>query len=197
MVDNSVRAIVSEFCANMDVSEGTFFNYFPRKIDLLHYFSALSGIHVIWKTYQRADQKLYLNLIDTVFEDMAEEFENLNLIYEIFSTILGQKQTLHTIKITRAEKYFAFPECAGIENIRSPSISFEDFFEEILKKAVKNKELPETTNVHEAVLFLKTIMVGLPLAINREKIKEIRSKHKKMLELLWKGLGRKYDRGNQ
>jgi AcrR family transcriptional regulator len=188
---------ITELCASTDVSEGTFFNYFPQKLDLIHYIGALSGIHVIWKTHQKADKDCYLSLIDTVFDYMSENFKNHNLVANIASTIIRQKQLHHVIKITRAEKYFAFPGCAGIEDINPPSILFEDYFEEILKKAVKNMELPETTDVYDAVLFLKTIMAGIPLAIKREKIKDLKFWNRKMLKLLWKALGRKYDRGNQ
>jgi len=182
---------ISELCASMDMSEGTFFNYFPQKLDLVHYIGSLFGVHIIWKTYQTADKKYYLNLIDTVFDNMAENFKNPNLVYNIISTVIGQQQVPHTIKITQAEKYFAFPDCAGIEDISPPAPLFEDYFSEILKKAIKNKELPETTNVSDTVLFLKAIMAGIPLAIKREKIKDLKFWNRKMLKLLWKALGRK------
>ncbi len=190
---------ISELCADLEVAEGTFFNYFPRKIDVIRYFTDLITSHIIWKADQKNDEKNYLNNIDNIFYYLGEAIENCtNLIYEIIAAFIGQKQVIgHRTKITKAEKHFAFPECAGIEDINPPLILFEDYFEEILKKAVKNKELPETTDVNEAVLFLKTILAGIPLAIKREKIKDLKFWNRKMLKLLWKALDRKYDRGNQ
>ncbi|MDD5492523.1 MAG: TetR/AcrR family transcriptional regulator [bacterium] len=188
---------ISRFCADMDVSEGTFFNYFPCKIDLIHYFIALTSTHVVWKTYHQSDQRYYLNLIDNVFDNFAEEINDPNLIYEILSAVIGQKQVPQMLKVTQAEKYFAFPACEGIENIPTPAILFEDFFNEVLGKAAKNRELPGTTNIHDAVLFLKTLMTGLPLAFKTKDFKSLKSDQKKILRIFWKALGRKDYRGNQ
>ena len=190
---------ISELCADLDVAEGTFFNYFPRKIDVIRYFTDLASAHIIWQTEQRINKKTYLDMIDNIFYCLGEEIaNNTNLIYEIISASIGQKQAMdQRTKITKAEKHFAFPECAGIEDIRPPSMLFEGYFEEVIKKAVKNKELPQTTNIRTTVLFLNMLMAGLPLAIKKEKLKDIKSVNREMLELLWKALGRKYDRSNQ
>ncbi len=183
----------------MDVAEGTFFNYFPRKIDVIRYFTGLTTTHVIWQTEQRMNKKNYLNMIDNIFCYLGEEIaNNTNLIYEIISACIGQKQAMDQMtKITKAEKHFAFPACAGIEDICPPSMLFEGYFEEVIKKAVKNKELPQTINIRTTVLFLNMLMAGLPLAIKKEKLKDIKSVNREMLALLWKALNRKYDRGNQ
>ncbi|MDD5259701.1 MAG: hypothetical protein PHD29_07020 [bacterium] len=190
---------ISELCADLDVAEGTFFNYFPRKIDVIRYFTDLSSIHVIWQTEQRMNKKTYLDKIDNIFYYLGEEIENnTNLIYEIIAASIGQKQAMEQMtKITKAEKHFAFPGCAGIEDIRPPSMLFEGYFEEVIKKAVKSEELPQAVNIRTTVLFLNMLMAGLPLAIKKDKLKNIRSINREMLELLWKALGRKYDRGNQ
>jgi hypothetical protein len=183
----------------MDISEGTFFNYFPRKIDVIKYFIGLNTTHIMWQTEQKMNKKTYLDLIDNIFYYLGEGIENnTNLIYEIIATLIGQKQAMdQDPKITRAEKYIAFPKCEGIENIRQPAILFNDYFAENIKKAVKNQELPEKTNVHDVVLFLGTIVAGMPLAINRGNIKDIKHQYMKMLGWFWKALGRKDYRGNQ
>lgn len=190
---------ISELCAELDVAEGTFFNYFPRKIDVIRYFTDLITTHIIWKADQKIDEKNYLNNIDNIFYYLGEAIENsTNLIYEIIAAFIGQKQVMDQMtKITKAEKHFAFPDCSGIEDICPPSMLFEGYFEEVIKKAVKNKELPPTVNIRTTVLFLNMLMAGLPLAMKKEKLRDIKSENRKMLELLWKALGRKDYRGNQ
>src|SRR5215210_4290457 len=45
---------VKELCEHVQVSEATFFNYFPRKDDLLHYFTRIWTLEVLLHARQAA-----------------------------------------------------------------------------------------------------------------------------------------------
>ena len=55
---------IKEICEEVQISEGTFFNYFPKKNDILNYFIALWSIEV----------KFYINELDQ--EKPLEAIEN-------------------------------------------------------------------------------------------------------------------------
>ncbi|MDD5745933.1 MAG: hypothetical protein PHO30_01580 [Candidatus Omnitrophica bacterium] len=182
---------ISEVCSGVDVSPATFFNYFPRKIDPIYYHNQLHTIRVIWKASRMAQGKQALDFIDAAFDELIAEYENPNVVYEIISTLVGQKQSPQPMPISAAEKYYAFPGCEGIEQIQTTSVLLEDLFDDCLKKAIANGELPKTANIKDVAMMLRTILVGVPLAVKFENFKNIGSMYKKQLALIWRALGRK------
>jgi len=182
---------INEVCASVDVSPATFFNYFPRKIDPIYYHNQLHTTRVIWKASRMTQGKQALDFIDAAFNELIVEYENPNVVYEIISTLVGQKQYPQPLVISAAEKYYAFPGCEGIEHIETPSVLMENFFDDCLKKAIANGELPKTTDIKDAAMLLRTILVGVPLAMKFENFKNIGFQYKKQLTLIWRALGRK------
>jgi len=63
---------IREICKSVEISEGTFFNYFPQKIDIVNYYVSLMFIEVIWKMRKDAPSNEYINTINTFFAIMAE-----------------------------------------------------------------------------------------------------------------------------
>ena len=45
---------IRDVCKSAEISEGTFFNYFPEKIDVITYYVNLMTMKVIWKARQKA-----------------------------------------------------------------------------------------------------------------------------------------------
>jgi len=66
--DISVRQI----CKDVDVSEGTFFNYFPEKIDIINYYMHLEFLQVVWKARKDVPEGAYVALIDAVLEKFGK-----------------------------------------------------------------------------------------------------------------------------
>ncbi len=186
---------IREVCEAVDVSEGTFYNYFPAKPDVIYFHIAAFSAVSFWRLFHEIKPKSELEKIDGLLTAMAIEKLNPNQLYGLMSAIIGQRQCAlenENLKITAAEKYYAFPECEGIADVEPSTLLFKKFFKECLKKAIENKELPVDTNVEETVVHLKTILSGVALAVETKdfsKISEYRNKH---LGLLWKALDRKY-----
>ncbi len=180
---------IKEICRDVEVSEGTFFNYFPEKIDIINYYTHLIFLKVIWKARKDSPQGKNLDLINTVFEKIAEELDNANIIYQIISIMLIQKERPKQIAIPDIEKYIAFPGYAGIEDI--PTVFIDDFLRECLKGAVKNSELPKDTKINDVLVSLMAILGGTLLATKLADIKDRACHYIRQLQLFWKGLGLK------
>ena len=181
--DISIRQI----CQSVEISEGTFFNYFPEKIDIINYYSHLLFLKILWKTRKEVPQGKYIALIETVFKNAAAELNNVNIIYQIISIMVMQQERPKEMAISNIEKHFAFPDYDGIEDV--PAIFIDRFFEECLKDALKNGKLPKKTKINDVAVSLMTILGGTLMAAKLGSIKDCAYHYTRQLKLLWKGLG--------
>ena len=104
--DISIRKI----CKSVEVSGGTFFNYFSEKIDIINYYAHLIFLKIIWKTQKEIPPEKYLASIEAVFKNAAAELNNINIVYQIISIMIMQWERPKTIPISSIERYLVFPE---------------------------------------------------------------------------------------
>jgi hypothetical protein len=86
--------------------------------------------------------------------------------------------------LTLAEKYYAFPDCRGIEDIEIESL--ESFFLKHLKAAQKEGIIINTLPLKDMVVILKTILIGTPLAVELEDFQSFPDIIKKQMVLFRK-----------
>jgi AcrR family transcriptional regulator len=178
---------IKEVCRDAEVAEGTFFNYFPEKIDVIGYFLYLTTVKIIWKGKKETSAKEYIPLIDSVFSQMSEECNNNNLTYQILSVLLAQSERPRRITISAFEKKLAFPHCAGIEE--TPTMALDEWLNECVILAQKNGELSAKINVEDVVVSLMTIITGTLLAIRFSNSNSRGYHYMRQLQALWRGLG--------
>ena len=178
---------IREICQEAEIAEGTFFNYFPEKIDVIKYYLQLTTIRMVWKAKQETPSGKYLPLIDSLFNQMSEELNNNNVIYQIISVLLVQDEKPKTVDISALEKNLAFPHYEGIEE--TPSVILDEWLKESVVLAVKNGELPSKTNAEDVAVSLLTILVGTSLATRFNRSKSRGYHYMRQLRALWKGLG--------
>ena len=190
---------IKDACKNAEISEGTFFNYFPGKIDVITYYVNLMTMKLIWKARQKTSKGKYIVLINAFFKEMADEFTKLDITYELISIMVVQHEKPKKTALTDIEKHLVFPDLAGIEDIAP--LMIDEFFRECMEGALKNGELPESVNIDNTLVSLVTIMVGTMIAVKFSdvvKFKDVKSvKHHylRQLQMLWTGLGIKKQRG--
>jgi len=177
---------IRQICKDVEISEGTFFNYFSEKLDIINYYLHLLFLKVLWKTRKEVPQGKYLASIEAVFKNAAAELDNINIIYQIISILIMQRERPKAITISNIEKRLAFPDYDGIEDI--PVAFIDHFFEECLKAALKNGELPKKTNIDDVLVSLMAILGGTLLAAKLGNIKDHAYHYIRQLKLLWKGL---------
>jgi len=182
--DISIRQI----CKSVEISEGTFFNYFPEKIDIINYYMNLMFLKIIWKARKDTAQVQYLSLINATFSELAAELLNCNnIVYQLISLMIIQQERPRTVEISRLERSIFFPGSEGIDNIRV--ILVDDFLKECLQGAVKNGELSKTIKIDDVLISLMTILSGTLLAAKFTDIKDRSYHYLRQLKFLWDGLG--------
>ena len=184
---------IKDVCQSAEISEGTFFNYFPEKIDVITYYVNLMTMELIWKARQKAAKGRSIALLNAFFETLADDLIKINIKYELISIMIVQHERPKKAVIPDIEKHLFFPDLAGIEDI--PPLLIDEFFRECMEGALKNGELPGSVNIDDALVSLITIMVGTMIAIKFADTKDIKHHYRRQLQVFWTELGVKKQRG--
>jgi hypothetical protein len=175
---------IKEICQEVEVSEGTFYNYFLQKLDVISYFQNLSLLKIEWQLNQQKNKLSPLGLIKLSFDLFAETIHQPYLFFEIISVFTSQHVKPQKGNLTPAEKFYAYPEYPGIEEIKVKSL--DHFFLKYLKKAKKEGQVEKSIDNKDMVTVLKSILVGVPLTIEMEDFNNLSKIYKKQLILFQK-----------
>jgi len=178
---------IKEICESAEVSEGTFFNYFPQKIDVVFYYQQMVSLKISWQIRQYWETKSFKELIELIFDLIAEQIEQPYLFYEIISLFTSERKRPEGMALTPAEKFFAHPDYAGIDEV--PVQHLEEIFLTLVTEAVGKAEFKTDIKPADVVLTLMAILIGVPLAIHIEDFGGLKQYYRSQLSLLWKAIG--------
>lgn len=157
------EASVKETCILAEISEQTFFNYFPKKEDLMHYYAKLWSLDIVYHSDIAKKRSCNLEAIKDIFNRSANVYYRKNpyLIFELLkinsnSTIYNN---LKNKKITLAEKEIFFPKFDGIEDFEA-ELDFCNIIKPFVFQAAKNDEIRKDNKINEVVLFLRSLFFG-------------------------------------
>ena len=184
---------IKEVCNAVEVSEGTFYNYFSNKVELARYFERLTVLKVAWEVQKKEQQLEPLKMIEYAFDLMAIETSQPFFFYEIISLFTTERIKLKEGQaLTEVEKYFAFPKCNDIEKIEV--VSLENLFSQLINKAQKQGSISKKLKAKGILINLMSILIGVPLAIEIEDFNKINRLYRNQLALLWKAIKSDSDR---
>lgn len=178
---------VKEICREVEISEATFFNYFPKKSDIIDYYTTLKMYQNFWNLKEK--NKITTNPIENIksfFAVMAESTRP-TVFNEIFCFYLKNKHYDNMkCKISATEKIIAFPECKGIEEL--PPMTTHEFFTQELKKAINEKLINESTDVVKTVTILHIIMYGSLVFAHTDPKNDLKDYYKTQLNSTFESL---------
>jgi AcrR family transcriptional regulator len=174
----SVRAL----CERAQISEATFFNYFPKKEAIVVYLDTLWSLELNWYGLQVAGQQKGLSVIEALFRYAAIQIQKKpGLMGEIIAYQARERTRTPLPDITPAERMMAFRDLAGIEDLREANL--ETIFRTALQQAIDQGELPPNTLIAAVSIFY-----GVPLATQHSSPGTIGPMYRQQLALLWAGL---------
>lgn len=178
---------VKALCERVQISEATFFNYFPRKEDLIVYLDRLWTLELNWYGQQAARQQQGLAVIEALFRYTAIQIQKKpGLMGEIIAHEARERERHPGPSITLAERMLAFADLDGIEQLRDDSL--ETLLRTALQAAINSGELPDNTAIAAAMVGLVSIFYGVPLAMQHGNPAAIGAMYRQQLQILWEGL---------
>jgi AcrR family transcriptional regulator len=173
---------VKALCERVQISEATFFNYFPRKEDLIVYLDHLWTLELNWYGLQAG-----LAVIEALFRYTAIQIQKKpGLMGEIIAHEARARERRSGPTITQAERMLAFADLEGIQNL--PDDSLETLLRNALQSAIDAGELPVNTAISAAMVALVSIFYGVPLAMQHGNSAAIGAMYRQQLVILWEGL---------
>lgn len=179
---------VRDLCEEVEVSEATFFNYFPRKTDLLTYLGQLWSVELAWHGRQAlARGERGLTAVQRVFEQAARQFQAAPGVAGELIAWQARARVRHTPEpLSVNERRLAFPDQAGIESLADQSL--EQALVAALQRAVDQGELPRNTHLPIVMTALLSIFHGVPLALRLGQPSGIGAMYRQQLAILWGGV---------
>ena len=178
---------VKALCERVQISEATFFNYFPRKDDLIVYLDHLWTLELNWYGLQASRQQQGLAVIEALFRYTAIQIQKKpGLMGEIIAHEARARERQDGPTITLAERMLAFSDLEGIEDLSDDSL--ETLLRNALQSAIDAGELPVNTAIAAAMVALVSIFYGVPLAMQHGNSAAIGAMYRQQLVILWEGL---------
>lgn len=194
---------VKEVCEEAEISEATFFNYFPKKPDVLVYFIRIWMVQVSLAAGRAAGPDAGLATLEAIFRITGDQIdEKPRVMQEIIAYMaLSPDECVRQRgeELTPAELQLEFPEEENAAEIDTTG-GLDGLFRAKLERAVSLGELPANTDVDVAAHSLIALFFGVPLGMvarRREGQPAVvtagfREAYDAQLAILWAGLRARY-----
>ncbi len=178
---------VKELCAAAEVSEATFFNYFPKKADILTYHTQLWSLEIAWHLAASEAPPSGLAAIAEIFRLAARKIQaQPGVMGEVIAHQARNRSRQRTGEPGRAERLLAFPQLAGMD--RFTASGMDQLLSHHLQTAIDRGELPANTHVRSAMVGLVALFYGVPLGLAHSQPQAIGSAYQYQLNVLWTGI---------
>ena len=178
---------IKDICHLADVSEPTFYNYFPEKEDLILHYIQIWSLQVSIFAQTKINSKAGYGLLHSLFRYTANESKkNPRILQEIISFQAKTKRALQKEDLTIAERVLLFPNIVDIE--RLPANGIEGIIQNALSHAGKSGELPESTHWKSLALTIASIFFGVPI-IAFQLDEHLEKRWIESLNYVWVGAG--------
>ncbi len=178
---------VKALCQQAEVSEATFFNYFPRKQDLMAYLAHLWLLELGWHVQSAAVGAEGLAVIDRLFAQTAKTCEATpGMFRELLVWMVRGGNLEQSIDLSPVEKQLAFPGLAGIE--QTPVKGIDSWLAAHLESAIAHGDLPSNALVPTLLASLLAILLGVPLLLVSSDPRKVAGLYRQQLAMLWAGV---------
>jgi len=178
---------VAELAAAAEVSQATFFNYFPTKADLLAHFIQLWSLRVGAEARRiHAEQASALRAIEGLFRSTAEQTAaSPGVMLEIIAFQARLDPAASPEPVELAERLLFLPDEPDVMGLDDMGLG--ELLPRWIGEAVAGGELPADADVGVLTVAAVSIFFGVPLVVGRSEPSSIAPMYQLQLQLLWAG----------
>ncbi len=181
---------ICDLCADANISQASFYNYFPQKSDILVYYIQLWAVEMHWQIL--IERKLIgLNAIDALFNLTAETCAtHPQLMAEIVAFQAKSHKIIKLTPLSKADKLVAYPNYQGIETIVVEDLPA--LLSINIQQAIDAKELPRCSDVATLIISLSATFFSVPIMFNQSPLADIQAAYQQQLSLFRLGAINKF-----
>ncbi len=180
---------VKDLCERAEICEATFFNYFARKDDLLHYMVHLWGVELSSRAAMATGNVDSLAYVESMFESMGRQLRDTPRVIQEIVSHKAQCPHFHDAPPPDSrivgECALAFPDIPE-RWLQAPQ-PLARIFRRALEGAITRGELPREADIDTLDLALLNTFFGVPLWLGRSQPGTALETYRKQLDLLWAG----------
>lgn len=161
---------VKEVCDNAEIAEATFYNYFPRKVDVLFYMIRRKEIYYQCIAIAENNTSYLLLIKSYILNLLSMVTEQPQCWFEVMAVLM--KHECEFPQLTLADKLLT---CADFDFIED--MEFDGtlrLLQIYLAKAKEAGELPDEFDVEHGVLALDCLICGAPMAFRKGHMHELK-----------------------
>jgi AcrR family transcriptional regulator len=177
---------VKALCQEAEVSEATFFNYFPNKQALLEYLVQL-WIVELNRALASADSAPGLARIQALFARCAQTCRDRPGFMKAVIAWLGAGGDVGAERMPGAlECALAFPDRPDVAD--APVVGIDRLLAAQVEQAFKRQQLPDNIPVPMVIGGLLALLFGVPLTMLSHDPGRVGSFYQQQLHIFWAGL---------
>ncbi|MFT2096920.1 TetR/AcrR family transcriptional regulator [Marinomonas sp. 2405UD66-6] len=181
---------ISDLCLDTNISQASFYNYFPQKSDILVYYIQLWVVDMHWQILTK--QKLVgLGAIDALFDLTAKICANQpQLMAEILVLQAKASKIIHLPPLNEEDKLVAYPNYQGIETVMTEDLT--TLLSITIQQAIENHELPNNSDIKTLTVSLAATFFSVPIMFHKNPLEEIQAAYNQQLSLFKHGAINKF-----
>lgn len=174
---------VKDVCNDVQVSETTFFNYFPSKQAAIGYRIQLWSVGTIWEMQQQlARCGTHVDAVRQIFNSAGQaEEQTPGVMREV--VIFQATSKMEFSSLTPAEYAYHFPNSAGIAHIKAAGV--QQMIGGQLEAAQRAGELSPTLDLSAFAVILMGIFFLTPVLLASGQYGSVRDAYRRQLDILF------------
>lgn len=176
---------ISELCEIAMVSQASFYNWFPKKTDLLFYYIQLWTVEAQWYAAEKAAARPGLNTIEQIFQFTAQKVKtHPRIMSEIAAHQIKATDLSGFRPINETDIKVNFPEIQEVDQYRSNGL--EAIFPKHLEIAISQGEISSGTDVSVATRLLASVFLASSAMLQSDE--NLEHLYAQQLQVIWQGL---------
>lgn len=172
---------VDEICQKAQISRGTFFNYFPTKEHIFHYYLRIFTIRIALRMKEWSDDLSFHDKVNQLYTWFREDKQYAKFFDNYINFVLNVGEASNEMKLIDAEFIYFFNGITEDEYEMYNELTLGKLFERICKEASEKGEIV----LQDSPEALSSILVGTLVGTYLSDVVNSEKTHLDIFEKIW------------